>query len=151
MKRKNTYTIYLRTMYTKYLMIPLLIFCMSCGEDGHGGGRALKATYFFINETDEAVLSDSDGYADDIMPNDTLVVVIEEETFSHKKPNKDNFGIFVSWSFIYKDGDNMLCDSEKLIWDISNYEDRKEVDNLVFEFTFRFTEERKAQAKPCLE
>ena len=48
----------------------------------------------------------------------------------------------------YKDGDMFLC--ERGIEDISNYDNRKEIDASVFEFTFRFTEEKKAMAEECL-
>ena len=51
----------------------------------------------------------------------------------------------------YQNGNTFKC--EQKIYDIKNYENKRQLepikDTLVFEFTFKFTEEKKMEAEDC--
>ena len=128
-----------------FLLAEISCDCQGCKGDGH---FTVKATVYYINETADSILLVQGCYTD-IAPNDSLVFLIDEAIGNI--PNVDDFpiGAFtIICPMGYKEGDKFLC--ERGIEDISNYENRKEVEDLVFEFTFRFTEERKAVAEECL-
>lgn len=126
----------------------VFIFVVSCGcDDCTGNGNyKIKATINYVNETSGDVLS-LEGCNRNITPGNTLSFTVEETLGS--KPNIDDFpvSIFTNCNMMYKNGNDLKC--EYGINLIDNYEDRKEVSPLVFEFTFRFTEERKNIAELC--
>jgi hypothetical protein len=132
----------------KFLAIYILLICFSCGTQDKGTVFTTSATIFLINETDVVVKSDDIlGYI--IQPGDTL---IRTETLTNdfsEKPNINNYDplAVVEGSRVFIYGNNSEC--EFGLTDIKNYEDRKEINPLVFEFTFRFTEEKKANSSPC--
>ena len=107
-----------------------------------------SATMYLINETSVVIKSDDIlGYV--IQPRDTL---IRNETHTNEyseKPDINNYDPFATHagSRIFMYGDNSQC--ELGLSNIENYEDRKETSPLEFEFTFRFTEEKKANSSPC--
>lgn len=133
-------------MNSIFKLIIVISLCISgCGKSTDHRLYTTKATIFLVNETNVVVKSDSPfDYV--IQPGETLV---HSETYSNEysnKPTEDSYQPFPhSYLFFYGDGTN--C--EIGLTDIENYENRKEVEPLVFELTFRFTEERKANAEPC--
>ena len=117
--------------------------CEDCG--GKDGNYQTKATIKFINETSNLVVSEV-GCERDVEPNGILIFEFDERLGT--KPDINNFPVSVFYcEMMYKDGDILKCESG--VENIENYEDRKEVSPLVFEFTFRFTDEKKAIAEPC--
>lgn len=119
--------------------------CQDCEGDGH---FPVKATVYYINQTADSVLL-LEGCFQGIASEDSLVFTIDEAI--GRIATADDFpigGFTIPCPMGYKDGDKFLC--ERGIEDISNYENRKEIDASVFEFTFRFTEEKKAMAEECL-
>ena len=127
------------------MVLSLCLSFLGCGTSDIERRYTTKATIFLVNETSEIVKSDSRfNYL--IQPGETLV---HSETYSNEysiKPTKDSYQPFPhSYLFFY--GDGTKC--EIGLRDIENYENRKEVEPLVFELTFRFTEERKANAENC--
>lgn len=122
----------------------LLLSCSDCSGDGN---YRTKATIYFVNKTSDNIASPIVGCERNINPGDTLKLDINETLGS--RANIDNFPvtIFSNCTMAYKDGNNLKC--ENGINDIKNYEDRKEVTPSEFEFTFRFTEEKKAVASLC--
>lgn len=109
-----------------------------------------QATINFINETSDSIKS-TEGCDLDIDSGSSLTFEVKNNLGG--KPNIDNFpvSIFSNCSMMYKDGNIFRC--EKGIEDIKSYENRLQLaskeDTLVFEFTFRFTELKKANAEPC--
>lgn len=124
----------------------ILISLFSCNPQDIGdGNHKVQATIIYINQTSDSIISE-EGCQRDIALNDTLRIEINERL--GVKPNINNFPVSIFFcSMMYKDGNMLKCENK--VEDIENYEDRKEISPLVFEFTFRFTEERKANAEPC--
>lgn len=130
-----------------FYFLSLLLFsscdemCQDCVGDGN---YPTKATVFYINETSDLVVSYSGETR--ISPGDTLVSDFDSSLGG--AVNKNSFPVSVleisTTSMYYQEGTSLKC--ENGIYDIQNYEDRKELEPFVFEFTFRFTEEKKAKA-----
>lgn len=117
--------------------------CQDCVGDGN---YPTKATVFYINETDDWIISEA--VCDrDIAAGDTLIITFDDVL--GVKPMLDSFptSVFYCSKMQYQKGKVLTC--EEGINDIQFYEDRKEVEPLVFEFTFRFTEEKKNQSEAC--
>ncbi|NME68697.1 hypothetical protein [Flammeovirga aprica] len=115
--------------------------CQDCVGDGN---YPTKAIVFYINDTDDWIISES--VCDrDIAAGDTLIITFDDVL--GVKPSVDAFptSVFYCSKMQYKEG--LTC--EDGINNIQFYEDRKEVEPLVFEFTFRFTEEKKMQSEVC--
>ncbi|PCI33328.1 MAG: hypothetical protein COB60_07865 [Flavobacteriaceae bacterium] len=131
----------------KFLAIGILIICFSCDIQDKGTVYTTSATIYLINETSVVVKSDDIlGYI--IQPGETLIHTESLLTSEYsEKPSIDNYQPFPSGSrkFIY--GDDSQC--ELGFHRIENYEDRKEVSELEFEFTFRFTEEKRENSESC--
>lgn len=109
------------------------------------------ATVFLINETSVVIKSDDTlGYV--IQPGETIIYT-ESNTLDGDRPSINEY--FLSFLYnknVFRYEDNELkC--EPKIFSIEYYENKKELkqdgDTLIFEFTFRFTEEKKADAKIC--
>ena len=128
------------------LAIFILLVCSSCFTE-IDRQFSTKATIFLINETTTIVKSDEMlGYI--IQPGDTLIHK-ETDTIDGDRPSINQY--FLSFlenrnTFMY-DEDKSRC--EEKIYGLEFYENRKEVAPLEFEFTFRFTEEKKAVAESC--
>ena len=123
----------------------LLTGCCLC-EDCCDDSIVYKtsATIYLVNET-SGVVKTPRAFDYEIQPGQTLVHK-EYRTQYTKKPTAETYTPFYGTHhlFFY---DKSKCETG--IRDIENYENRKEVSPLVFEFTFRFTEERKATAETC--
>ena len=122
----------------------LLTSCCLC-EDCCNGLREYEtsATIYLVNET-SGVVKSSRTFDYEIQPGQT-VVHKEAYTGEHtEKPTTENYRPFYSTRYLFF-YDESKCETG--LRDIENYENRKEVSPLVFEFTFRFTEEKKAKAK----
>ncbi|MFK7747089.1 MAG: hypothetical protein AB8B65_01730 [Kordia sp.] len=105
-----------------------------------------SATIYLINETNVVVKSDDVlGYV--IQPKDTLIHTESYTSEYNNKPSIDNYDPFPPAGNIFIYGDNSQC--ERGIDKIENYENRREISELEFEFTFRFTEEKRENAEPC--
>ena len=116
-----------------------------CGTGGCDTLYKTSATIYLVNETSGVVKSYSSTFDYEIQPGQT---VVHKESFTHeysKKPTTETYSPFgTDYLFFY---DESKC--ENGLRDIENYEKRKEVSPLVFEFTFRFTKEKKAKAETC--
>jgi len=142
---KNIWIDFLKHMNKKKFLVLIFIFSCNPPEDIGDGNHSVQATIIFINQTSDSIISE-EGCQRNIALNDSLKIEINERL--GVKPNINNFPVSIFFcSMMYKDGDILKCENK--VEDIENYEDRKEVTPLVFEFTFRFTEERKAAAEPC--
>jgi hypothetical protein len=130
----------------KLLTISAIFLCFSCVTEDGGTLFTTSATVFLINETDEVVKSDDLlGYV--IQPGDTL---IHKETLTNEyseRPNINNYDPFSTNNSLFIYGNNSQC--EYGLSRIENYENRKEIEPLVFEFTFKFTKEKKENSEPC--
>ena len=109
----------------------------------------IKATFYYVNQTSESIWSE-EGCGFYINPADTLIYVEDEIFELQLRPSVDIYPLRFSTNncIMTYDEEGKLC--EYGIKDILNYENRKEVEDLIFEFTFRFTEEKKAVAEECL-
>jgi len=99
-----------------------------------------SATIYLINETDVVVKSDASlGYV--IQPGDTLIHTESYTSEYNNKPSIDNYDPFPPAGNIFIYGDNSQC--ERGLDRIENYENRKEISEFDFEFTFRFYRRKK--------
>lgn len=105
-----------------------------------------SATIYLINETDVVVKSSTSfGYV--IQPGDTLIHTESYTSEYNNKPSIDNYDPFPPASIVFIYVNNSQC--EYGLRKIENYENRKEISPLEFEFTFRFTEEKRQNSEPC--
>ena len=107
-----------------------------------------KATFYYINQTTEPIWSE-EGCGFYINSMDTLVYEEDEVFEVTTKPGVDAYPLRFSTNNCIMTYDEAGTRCEYGIKDITNYENRKEVEDLVFEFTFRFTEERFQNAVEC--
>ncbi len=134
------------TTVVGFIVLVCLFFnCAECDDCTGDGNYKIKATIKFINETSSNIISI--GCDREIVPGTTFELEIAETLGT--KPNINNFpvSIFSNCSMAYTDGTNLKCEDGIRI--IENYIDRKEISPLVFEFTFKFTEQRKSLARLC--
>ena len=129
-----------------FFAICILAICFSCNKGEEEVRYTTTATILLINETSEVVKShNSLGYV--IQPGETL---IHKETYTNEygaKPTVDTYQPFPEYVYPFIYENNSKC--EKGLRDIKNYENRKEISHLKFEFTFHFTEEKKNNSTSC--
>ena len=103
-----------------------------------------SATIYLINET-SGVVKSSRTFGYEIQPGQT---VVHKEEYKNgeftEKPTTENYSPFYSTRYLFF-YDESKCETGLL--NTKNYEKRKEISSLVFECTFRFTEERKGKAR----
>ena len=122
----------------------LLAFLSSCVQTETQ--YTTSATIFLINNTSVVIKSDTIlGYV--IQPGDTLIHRESYASEYNNKPSINNYSPFATNNSLFIYGNNSEC--ELGLDTIENYENRKETSPLEFEFTFRFTEEKKANSSPC--
>ena len=152
MPRNTIWTNFLKRMNKVKLFIlvtaiaGLLTSC--CGTGGCDTLYKTSATIYLVNET-SGIVKSSRTFRYEIQPGQTLVHKESYTVESTKKPTAETYIPFAATTsfdalFFY---DKSKC--EKGLRDRENYENRKEVSPLVFELTFRFTEEKKAKAETC--
>lgn len=130
----------------KILVVCAVFLCFSCVKEDGGTLFTTSATIFLINETDVVEKSDDIlGYI--IQPGDTLIHKESHTNEYSEKPSINNYDPFAMNNSLFIYGNNSQC--EYGLSNIENYEKRKEVEPLKFEFTFRFTEEKKNNGVPC--
>lgn len=134
----------------KILPCLLLIFFFTSfckPEDNEFGNYQIQATIYFLNETSDSIKS-LEGCQRDIAAGQTLTLNLNDIVLG-EKPGVDDFpvSVFSNCVMMYKDGNTLKC--EYGIENIENYENRREIKPMVFEFTFRFTEAKKADAEAC--
>lgn len=124
----------------------------SCSYDG-GTHYVTSAKIYLVNETPEIVTNS----VYKILPNETIVHISTYSNDYFEKPTAEtyqpSFSTAGGYKFYYGEvGDAIKC--EYGLTDVENYENRialpERNDTLFFEMTFRFTEERKIEAKDCL-
>ena len=129
----------------KFLILILLTLCFGCSSECCLYKPSAKI--YLINESSSVVKTvDNSCFEYEIQPGETL---IHEESFESewsKKPTAKTYQPF-STCYLFYYVDNSKC--EVGLRDIENYEDIKEVSDLNFELTFRFTDERKENAETC--
>ena len=122
----------------------LLTGCCS-GQDCNLKLCKISATIYLVNETSGVVKSYARTFNYEIQPGQTVVHKEEYTGDCSEKPTAETYSPFgTDYLFLYS---KSKC--EIGLRDIENYENRKEVSPLVFELTFRITEERKAKAETC--
>ena len=122
----------------------LLTGCCS-GQDCNLKLCKIFVTVYLVNETSGVVKSYARTFNYEIQPGQTVIHKESRIVESKKKPTAETYYPFATdYLFLYS---RSKC--EIGLRDIENYENRKEVSPLVFELTFRFTEERKAKAETC--
>jgi hypothetical protein len=127
-----------------YIVILMSLF-VGCCDDCDSKLYTTSATIFLINETDVIVKSGSTfGY--EILPGETLT---HRESFTNEysdKPTVETYDPFPT-AYLFYYGDGLKCESGLRF--LENYENFKEIEPLIFELTFRFTEEKKIRAENC--
>lgn len=127
---------------------------LNCGKNDYVWNAEMKV--YFINEINDTIFTNLYDYTSHlncpfpyILPMETKRYFVTQEFYGSEKsdiPTIENIkDIRIDCEFFY--GRTHNC--ERRIRNIENYEDRKEISPLVFEFTFRFTEEKKANAESC--
>ena len=113
------------------LSILSVVTSCDCGEHCDGNLYTVEATIYFINETSVTITND---FAD-ILPNSTAVMKEERTMERHTRPTVDDYSPGINTrTFFYKVGDTLLCEFGAS--DITNYENRKEVDDLFLSSPF---------------
>ena len=159
------------------LLLGFFYIVFGCREVQYFSRVDYKA--FYINETTDTIYmvgicfihransfpstSGSRNDTFEILPNATLIAEGNNVEITGgrnaSEPNTDNFNIILPTSchIFYKNANQ--CDygrdedgivARTRFFRIENYENRKEISPLNFEFTYRFTEEVKAEAGECL-
>ncbi len=144
-------------------------FCSAfgCGETDYI--VRVDFTVFYINQTTDTIYmfgacpitGDTPIKTDtlQILPNDTLTLGMNDAETISSEPviNINDIRLNLSCHIFYKNANQ--CDygrdedgivARTRFFRIENYENRKEISPLNFEFTYRFTEEVKAEAGECL-
>ena len=128
-----------------FLAIFILSICFSCNKEEETT-YTTSATIFLINGTSVVVKSDNIlGYV--IQPGETIIHKESHTNEYKEKPSINNYDPFATKNSLFLYGNNSEC--ELGLSNIENYEERKETSPLEFEFTFRFTEEKKQNSVPC--
>lgn len=106
-----------------------------------------SAKIYLINESSSVVkIVDNSCFEYKMKPGETLIHHESYETEYSKKPTVNDYRPFPDcYRFYYID--NSKC--EVSLRDIENYENLKDVSDLNFELTFRFTDEKMENAEPC--
>ena len=129
-----------------FLAICIFTMCFSCNKGEEETRYTTSATIRLVNETSVVIKSDDIlGYV--IQPGETLIHTESHTNECEEKPTIDTYDPFATNNTLFIYGDNSRC--ELGLNKIENYENRKGISSLKFEFTFRFTEEKQAQASPC--
>ena len=140
LKRMNKVKLFMMVI----IIAGLLTGC--CGTGGCDTSYKTSATIYLVNET-SGVVKSSRTFDYEIQPGQT---VLHKEEYKNgefaEKPTTETYSPFYSTRYLFF-YDESKCETK--LRHIKNYENRKEVSPLVFEFTFRFTEERKATAETC--
>ena len=105
------------------------------------------ATIYLINESSEVVRSSSRlNYV--LNPGDT--VIHTENSLMAARPSINEYFLpFTEHRDTFKYETDQGCKYRQLEYDIKNYDNKKEVGDLEFEFTFRFTDEAARDGFPC--
>jgi hypothetical protein len=105
-----------------------------------------SAKIYLINETSVVVKSDNIlGYI--IQPGETLIHTESHTNEYRERPSIDNYDPFATNNSLFIYANNSQC--EYGLNRIENYENRIEISEFEFEFTFRFTEEKRENSEPC--
>ena len=129
----------------KFLIVGIICTYLTCCTQTETQ-YTTSAKIYLINETSVIVKSDDIlGYV--LQPGDTLIHTESHTNEYGEKPSIDNYDPFATNNSLFIYGDNSQC--ELGLHKIENYENRKEVGPLEFEFTFRFTEEKKENSESC--
>ena len=131
-------------LYFTYFTVALFFLSCDC-NDCDSRLYTTSATIYLINETSEVVKSGS-AFNYVIQPKDTLVHKESFRTEHSSKPTTQTYQPFPT-SYLFYYANSTKC--EFGLTEIENYENVKEVEPLVFELTFRFTEEKKSKAETC--
>ena len=129
----------------KVLIYLVILVCIGCSGGQSDYDWEYITTITFINET---MVSDISCEVPDIPAKSTLEY-IHTQYYSangkHDKPSLENIETFVPCNFYY--GNTTKC--EPGVNDVFERENRKQIGEFNFEFTFRFTDERFQNAEDC--
>ena len=131
----------------KLIYIFLTLMIVGCGRSDFDWQTTTRITY--INETSYTIFVEGISCeVSDIQPNGTLLyehIQLQSGTSKRDKPKLDNLGIFVPCAFFY--GNTRKCEREVNVREAQ--ENHKQIGELEFEYTFRFTEVRSQNATEC--
>ena len=126
--------------------IGILLICYGCGTKEIDKFYKTSATIYLINETATVVKSASSSLGYEIQPGETLIHKESGETEYSERPTINTYQPF-SGPYLFYYGDISKC--EIGLRHVENYENIKEISDLTFELTFRFTDLRKDNSEPC--
>lgn len=125
-----------------------VLFATACSKEVDYEWKTISEITFINETTSTIIIKGNNCDSLMILPGDTLVyqnIQYHPGSSLNDKPSINNFEIFIPCDFFFDNTEK--C--EIMVQDIENYENVKEVESLVFELTFRFTEEKKAKAENC--
>ncbi len=150
MQRKITWMRCFELMNKLVLLLLIATMVIGCDDPliDYDWETTTKVT--FINETSEAILpvGGCDCKVPNILPNSELVYVhtqFEAGSSLSDKPNTNNLGIYIPCIFFYSN--TQKC--KESVEEKTTWENFRQIREFEFGFTYRFTEERKANAEPC--
>jgi len=140
--------IYLRLM-NKLAVFLVFVSVFGCDRGHTDYEWKYTTTVRFINETHHTIHANGIGCEiSDIPANDIVTVELITSHYGVKesdKPNLDNIEPIFYCAFLY--GDTGKCEAG--VNEIENHENRKQIGDFEFEYTFRFTEGRLQNAQEC--
>lgn len=133
----------------KFILTAIFIILLSngCTQSERETLYNTKATIYLINETSDTVFSE-DGCHRNILMKDTLIIKEDLISVYSEKPSINNYYPFSKgFCHFFYDKEKIIC--QEGLRNVENYVNRNEIAPLEFEFTFKFTEEKKKNSQPC--
>jgi len=127
--------------------IGILIICFGCDIQDRGNLYKTSATIYLINESSSVVKSIDSSLGYEIQPGETVIHKETSEGEESKRPTINSYQPFSTGPYLFFYIDNSKCETG--LRHIENYVNRKEISDLTFELTFRFTDLKMNNAESC--
>lgn len=127
--------------------IGVLIICFGCDIQDRGNLYKTSATIYLVNETSSVIKSVDSLLGYEIQPGETVIHNESAEVEESERPTINSYQPFSTGPYLFFYVDNSKCETGLLR--IENYESRKEISDLTFELTFRFTDVKMNNAESC--
>ncbi len=156
MEQEITWTHCFGRMSRRILFLMVWLVCGSCFFGSNELYTSLRIKFTYLNDTDHEVIIESgrvncgfdeeNSKAEVLFPipsHDTLVLHVTYVEYQGKRPTVDNMTLYHGGCGGYIKIDSIFhCFGYSNFGDVLTYEDRKELPDNMFEFTYRFTQQK---------